>query len=179
MTTFKYKKFIKDLQSISLSTDEKAELRADFLQKTGLPDYSNVSVLSSFFMVRYTKILVYSLLIFVTAIIPFTFAAEYSQPGDVLYPLKISFNEPIKKAVEYISRPDKHIQKEDQEPQTKSNTESDEHNKNNPQLNSKKSDFSFSKKNNPTKKITDEGTVPILKNIDSQTPDNQTEKKTK
>ncbi len=172
MITFKFKKFIKELNSVSLSIEEQEELRTDFLQKTGLHDFSKPSLIQGMFLVRYSKVLVYSLLIFVTAITPFTFAAEYSQPGDALYPLKVSFNEPIKEAVKHVSYPSGHTPKEEKELQIKHDVEIkrllDEHIKNNPQLNSKKLDLSSSKKkfikkrNIPAKKIIKQEVLPVI-----------------
>jgi hypothetical protein len=51
---------------------------------------------------RYATVAAYSLLILVVGFTPFAFAAESSEPGDLLYPIKTAVNEPVKKAVRTV-----------------------------------------------------------------------------
>lgn len=105
MNFLKFHNFISSLKSVSLDNDEKKSLRADFLMKAGLK-HTN-SPFSQFFIptLHYAKIVAYSILLFLTGIVPFTFAAENAQPGDILYPLKEAVNEPVKETIKHIAYP--------------------------------------------------------------------------
>ncbi len=102
MTIFKFKKYIDKLSSVSLSKDEKMVLRAEFLNKTGIQDVGSAGWLTQSSGFRYARIVAYSFLMFMIGITPFAFAAEGSNPGDILYPLKVAVNAPVKKALARI-----------------------------------------------------------------------------
>lgn len=101
MTFFKMRKLIARLKTESeLTGSEREALRARLLAQTGLTETAPHYLVSMF--PHYAKVAALSLALIAIGVTPLAIAAEQSEPGDILYPVKTKVTEPIKKAAKSI-----------------------------------------------------------------------------
>lgn len=103
MINFTLRKFIKNLKGVSLSDDERAFLRKDFLTRTDLPGLSQQEIrkqpwVESLFIFQSYRAMVAACFMLVLSGGAVVFVANHSLPGDVLYPLKTNVNEAVVRA---------------------------------------------------------------------------------
>ncbi len=94
-----FKKGIEEIQKVRMSKEEKSFILNSLLDKVS--NYSPSSRKPSFFgyFVNWQNMYSYgatTLLIFIIVGASFSFVAEASLPGDLLYPLKVNFNESLR-----------------------------------------------------------------------------------
>ena len=103
MNNFKFKKFIKNIKTVSLSDEERSVLSNDFSKRTGLrvsvdKDSPKISFIESIFLHQSYFATVAACMVFVLSGGLVVYASKHSLPGDVLYPLKTHVEEPIIRA---------------------------------------------------------------------------------
>lgn len=105
----KMKKFIKKLESISLTADEKNNLRQKLIKMTEekpavVSPYQSISSIWNYFCQQREMQLTIVAIIFIIGFgSTMTLAAESSLPGQILYPIKVRVNEPIERLVSAFS----------------------------------------------------------------------------
>ncbi len=116
------------LKSPSLSRSERTALRSELLVKTGLSEAPP----SYFFnmLPRYAAVTAYSFLLLIVCVSPIAFAAENSEPGDFLYPVKTIINEPIKKTVKAVIPYEPETEEDEDREKQKNDSEDDDPNNN-------------------------------------------------
>lgn len=98
MNFFTFKKFIKNLRHTTLSSDEKGDLRRNFIARAGLTTPSHkVGVFGFLASARFQYAVVVCLVVILSTS-GVVFSAERALPGDVLYPVKTKVTEPIARA---------------------------------------------------------------------------------
>ena len=95
-----YMDYRKHIAKSRLSTEEKADLRSEFLSRTGLKSSPSNYLINK--APHYVGIAALSLLLVAVGASPFAIAAENAEPGDFLYPVKTAVNEPVKKVVRTV-----------------------------------------------------------------------------
>lgn len=83
-----------------LTGSEREALRARLLAQTGLTETAPHYLVSMF--PHYAKVAALSLALIAIGVTPLAIAAEQSEPGDILYPVKTNVTEPIKKAAKSL-----------------------------------------------------------------------------
>lgn len=96
MKNFKIKKGIEEIKKICLTQDEKSQILSSILQKKVTLPVRSPYLIPSYFMIK-PRAMVYALVaVFILiSTVGTSFAAERAVPGDLLYPIKVSVNEPV------------------------------------------------------------------------------------
>lgn len=96
MKNFKIKKGIEEFKKICLTQDEKSQILSSILQKKVTISVRSPYLIPSYFMIK-PRAMSYALvtLVLLVTTVGTSFAAEKAVPGDLLYPIKVSVNEPV------------------------------------------------------------------------------------
>ncbi|MES2470833.1 MAG: DUF5667 domain-containing protein [Patescibacteria group bacterium] len=101
MKNFNLNKGIKDFKKTGLSHVEKSEMLQRVLGKPASIPVESPFLISTYFSSMSLRTMAYALvvLVFVAGSVGTSYAAEKAVPGDILYPIKVNINEPLRSAV--------------------------------------------------------------------------------
>lgn len=103
----KYKKLIRDLKKITLSQEDAKNMRQSFIEQISpeklggnVFDVKNLFITFNSFSYKTKTVSVFIMLMLIFS--PFAYAAELSLPGDILYPVKTTINDQVKRAISKV-----------------------------------------------------------------------------